>query len=269
MAFPSKMMIDKQVLTPGIICGIGPLSHTDFERLLLRVNKNAKQDQDHPVYLLANAISISNRPKAVERKKAGNPALAKEVEDRLVFFANLLAEDGADFVLVLCNGTHYWYERVTKRISVPWVNMIEVTAKAIKKQYPDADRVGILASDATLRGKLYHKALKKEGLDFIAPEVYSDIQKKVMGATFYKSYAVKVTGDKVSDRAKQDLVEAADWLKEKGVQVVVAGCTEISVALTYEIYKDLPIVDPMTVLAKTTFDLAMGKESINAYVRKS
>lgn len=263
MAFAKKMMIKNQIKVAGIIGGVGPLSHTDFERFLLRLNSNAKKDQDHPVYLLANATITPNRPDAVKAENNGDIKPAKEVEETLVYFAQILAKGGADFLIVLCNGAHFWHSRVSKQIPIPWIHMIEETAKSIVKDYPKLSRIGILASDATLLGKLYHEALINAGLIPIAPSIESPTQKLVMNATFYAKYAVKATGDIVSPQARQELMTAAEDLHKKGAQAVICGCTEISVALTSDYYSKTPLIDPLRVIAQTTLDLAMGKKRSN------
>ncbi|MBI2617502.1 aspartate/glutamate racemase family protein [Candidatus Gottesmanbacteria bacterium] len=262
MALPTNMMVKGQRYIPGIVGGVGPLSHTDFEKLLLRLNRSAKADQEHPVYLLANATVTPNRPQAVMEENKGNKIPAQRVEKTLIFFAKLLEKGGADFLIVLCNGAHFWYKRVSEKITIPWISMIEETAQYLKRQYPTLKRVGILASDATLLGKLYHNALSRVGLQPIAPAVGSPLQSKVMNATFYATYAIKATGDSVSPQARDELIQAAHSLQKDGAEAIITGCTEISVALTPQYYFAIPLVDPLTIVAKTTLDLSMGKREI-------
>lgn len=256
-----KYLAQNQKLLPGIIGGIGPLSHTDFERYLLSENKDAKVDQEHISYVLVSATSIPSRPLAVEQEQQGNNVLSNEVEEKLMYYANLLADDGADFIVILCNGAHFWYERVRQRIPIPWIHIMETTAEYIKKQHPSISQVGVLATDATLRGQLYQKAFQQRDLHVIAPDIESSTQKDVMKAIYDEKIGIKATGARVDKQAIRLLYEASNYLKDQGAQMVIAGCTEISIALPGN-YDRLPVVDPMQVLARKVISLALRRDSL-------
>lgn len=259
----SHFLIENQVLLPGIIGGVGPLSHTDFERALLRLNNAAHRDQDHPVYLLANATVMPDRTKAIQAEKAGDQELAQQVEDTIVHFADLLAGDGADFFVIICNTSHYWYDRVKMRVRIPWLNMMYITSEYVHTKYPNIKKVGILATDGTIGEKLYHSALVEQGLEPVSPDVGSLHQQAVMGAIYDAEYGIKATGDIVTKQAQEQLVESAHWLVQQGAQVIIAGCTEISVGLRQENLPGVPIIDPLHALAQTVLDLTMGRKPLN------
>lgn len=261
----ADILIAGQKLLPGFVGGIGPLSHTDFERLYLQLNSTASRDQDHPVYNLISATSIPDRTVAIKQEQSGSSALAQEVEDKIVYFVNQLAGNGCDFAVLICNTSHFWHERVREKIKIPWLHMMRVTAKMIKEDFPKVQKVGILATDGTLMTGLYHDALKGLGLEAIAQDVGTPIQQKVMAAIYDPFIGIKATKDRVDRQATANLVEAANDLKQKGAEVVIAGCTEISVALPGA-YHAIPVVDPMRCLAQTALDLAMGRRQHAEFV---
>lgn len=264
--FLKELLIPGQKLLPGIVGGIGPLSHTDFERLMLQVNTTATRDQDHPMYLLLNATSIPDRTVAIKKEKAGDSSLSREVEDKIVAFINQLADNGCDFVDLICNTSHYWHPRVKDKIKIPWIHMMQVTARMIKETYEEVKNVGILATDGTLMSRLYHDALEAEGLKALSPQVGSDIQNDVMTAIYDTSFGIKATKNRVDEKAIYNLVKGADYLKENGAEIIIAGCTEISVALP-PAYRVIPVVDPMLSLAQVTFDLSMGRRDLKDVIK--
>lgn len=256
-----KYLARNQKLLPGIIGGIGPLSHTDFERYLLAENKTATSDQDHISYILVSATSIPSRPLAVEQEQKGDTALSQEVGEKLIYYGNLLARDGADFIVVLCNGAHFWYERVQKQIPIPWIHIMKTTAEYIKNHHPTISKVGVLATDATLRGQLYQKAFQEFDLHVIAPDIDSSVQKEVMKAIYDRKIGIKATGSHVDRKAIRLLVGGSTYLKSEGAQIIIAGCTEISIALPGN-YEHLPVIDPMQALAQRVLSLATGHKSL-------
>jgi len=73
-----------------------------------------------------------------------------------------------------------------------------------------------------------------------------------------REYGVKATGACIDPRAREGLIAAAEWCRERGAQAIIAGCTEISTALTPEVYDKNPIIDPLSVAAAMILDIAWG-----------
>ncbi|OZH51652.1 hypothetical protein AFK68_29510 [Hydrocoleum sp. CS-953] len=57
-------------------------------------------------------------------------------------------------------------------------------------------------------------------------------------------------------------VNAMTWLEEQGAELVIAGCTEISVVLKKLKCNALIDIDPLDILANLTLDLAFGHQDI-------
>jgi aspartate racemase len=237
----------------GIYGGVGPLSHTLFEQHLLAAShrRGARSDQDHPVWLLASASSTPNRMASI----AGT---GESVEGHLRYFAQMLERGGAGVLFVVCNTAHAYHGAVQRDLSIPWVHLMQITTDHIRRTWPAVAKVGILGTDGTLVTGLYHRALDAHGLEAVAPEVGSDEQRLLMQAVFEPAWGIKATGSATSNRARTALVSVADWTVDRGAQIVIAACTEVSVALTPDGYSRVPIVDPLSVAADIAIDLAFG-----------
>ncbi|WP_175060239.1 aspartate/glutamate racemase family protein [Thermococcus sp. 2319x1] len=222
----------------GILGGMGPLATVDlFKRIVLKTP--AKKDQEHPRIIIYNNPKIPDRT-AYILGKGENPL------PELIDSAKKLEKWGADFIIMPCNTAHYFADEIQKAIKIPLINMIEETASHVEAL--GVKRVGILATTGTIVSGIYQKALEKRGIEALVPS--GEDQEKVMKAIY--------EGVKAGDieLGRKLLLEVAKKL-ENEVKAIIAGCTEVSVALKPEDLS-VPLVDPMDILAEKAVKLALG-----------
>jgi aspartate racemase len=254
MTLDPAVLSEGQVWVPGILGGLGPLSHVAFEREVLARShlRGARGDREHPVWLVASAASTPGRTSAL-LEGAESPVR------HLTAFARLLEGSGADALFVICNTAHAYHADVQRALHVPWVHLMQLVAEALSAAYPAGTPVGILATDGTLATGLYHRALEAKGLLPVAPGLDTAIQGRVRAAIGDPDTGIKATGAAVSAGAREHLVAAARWCVEQGARVIVPACTEVSVALTPDAFAAVPLVDPLVVAADALLDVAYGK----------
>ncbi len=222
----------------GILGGMGPMATVElFKRIVLKTP--AKRDQDHP------RIVIYNNPKIPDRTayilgKGENPL------PELIDSAKKLESWGADFIIMPCNTAHFFADDIQKAINIPLINMIEETAEYVKQL--GIKRVGLLATTGTLTTGIYQKALEKRGIKVIIPNEKE--QEKVMRGIYE---GIKANKFKLG---RELLLEIAKKL-EKESEGIIAGCTEVSVALKPEDL-EVPLIDPMDVIAEKAVKLALN-----------
>jgi len=247
-------MKSKQVACPGILGGLGPLAHIELERHLIDegVRRGAVGDAGHPVWILISATDIPDRTLSLQRR-------ADACAPALVRYGNRLHAAGADFIVVPCNTAHAFYEQVHRELRVPWVHLIEHTARHVAREHRAVRRVGVLATDGTLGAGIYPRSLRQHGLEAIAPEIGSDVQAQVMQAIYHPGWGIKACPSEPHARARTLLLQAATALVERGAEAIVVACTELSVALRgMASHAGVPLIDPLQVLASATLDLAFG-----------
>ncbi len=260
MPFDRALLSPRQVHLPGILGGLGPLSHVQFERVILARShgRGARADRDHPVWLLASAASTPGRTGALlEGGESPLPAL--------IAFARLLESSGADALFVVCNTAHAWHADVQRALRIPWVHLMEIVADAVRAAHPAGTGVGLLATEGTLSAGLYQRSLASRGLVPVAPAIGSPAQERVRAAISDPATGIKATGDRVSPTARDHLVAAARWCMEHGARVIVPACTEVSVGLTRDVFDAAPIVDPLEVAADALLDVAYGKREPGSF----
>lgn len=256
MYFSLRSLAD-QTAIPGILGGLGPLAHVEFERLLIQLNaeRHPGQDQHHPVWVVVSATNVPDR----------TLSLAGEQESCapwLIRYGQFLQQMGADFMVVTCNTAHAFYNQVQPHLALPWLHLMDLTSHHIRRQHPHCAKIGILATDGTVRSQLYEQSLRHQGLTPIALPLGSPAQQQVMDAIYHPEWGVKSTGDRVDPLAHAALASAIAVLQQQGAQLIIAGCTELSVAFNRISPPDLPWVDPLEVVAQTTLNLAWGVEPL-------
>ena len=228
----------KKVL--GIIGGVGPLATMLIGEMIVRRTK-ATKDQEHVHTIIDNDTSIPDRTAYILDNSKENPVpyLARD--------AKKLAEYGAGVICIPCNTAHSFYEELQQASSVPVIHMIRETAKRAKEL--GASRVGILATDGTLKSGVYQAALEEQGLSPVVPK--QDIQKQVMSVIYdYVKAGRDVTWD---------IWEPIEQAME-GCDFVVLGCTELSI-VNKELKLGTRYIDSLIVLAETAIT-ACGYEVV-------
>ena len=244
--------MNAQLRLPGIIGGLGPAAHVEFEKRLLAEGerRGAHSDQDHISWVLVSATNVPERTEAL---------LAHETRDatsELAAAAARLVRAGADFAAVPCNTAHALGDAVMARVPLPWLDLIDVTTDELAKRVPRGARVLVLETTGTMQTGLYRERLTNAGFEAVEFEPDSAAQAGVMRAIFDAEFGIKATGTRVDPRA---LALAAGAILQAGdVACAIAGCTELSIA--FNVANDVPvqILDPLDVLAAATYDVALG-----------
>ena len=226
--------------TIGIIGGMGPLATSDLFRKIVEVT-DAACDQEHVRVCIDNNTEIPDRTAAI--LKGG-----KDPVPEMVKSAVRLQAMGADVLIMPCNTAHYFYGRVIPVVEIPFLHMIEETAKEIKRE--GFRKVGLLATDGTCQSGVYKTVFDAHGIEMYAPS--PEKQKSVMDV-IYK-------GVKAGNRSI-DLTGFYGAMEElfcEGAETLVLGCTELPVAFDL-FHIDRPNIDPTLVLAMAAVGFAGGK----------
>lgn len=223
----------------GMIGGMGPLATVKlFEKIVLLTD--AKSDQEHLRILIDNNTSIPDRTDYILQRSSLNP------KNQLIESAKKLESIGADFLIMPCNTAHYFYDDLANSVDIPFLNMIEETAKYIDENKDNLMTVGLISTAGTVEAKVYENVFNKYALSIINPSVQS--QKKLTELI----NSVKA-GKKYEDIASFNKV--IKELNDKGAELIVVGCTELSVAV--KLYKlEGNFIDALEILAINTIEYA-------------
>ena len=257
----------------GILGGMGPHAHIEFESLLLDATAKAlgrpPLDQDYPTWVVSSTPGIPDRTRAL-LEGAESPVEA------MVESASRLG--GASFVVIPCNTAHAFLEEVRRRVSLPFLDMIRVTAeRAVDRVGPDGC-IGLLAVSGTIRSGIY-----RSKIEALAPRARlvspldlgngEEIQERlVMEPIFGPLREGRRSGGGIKSGAFRDarcrealaarLQEAARKLADAGASLVLTACTEIPLVLGRERAGTVPLLDPMEVAAEEAVAIALGRKPL-------
>jgi aspartate racemase len=228
--------------TIGILGGMGPEATADLFYRIVKATP-VERDQDHPRTIVYSNSKVPDRTPAIT---GGGESPLPE----MLMAARRLEGAGADFLIIPCNTAHYFIKELRGEIGIPVLHMIEITAKWVAREHQSAKKVGLIATDGTLKSGIYERFFGKAGIEVLIPT--SEVQGRTMDAIYkYIKRGDLETGRKIS-------LEVSNNLMERGAELVICGCTEISLVL-----KDgdipVPVVDPLQVLTEAAVRVGRGE----------
>ena len=232
----------------GILGGMGPEATLNCFDKILR-NTPAHTDQDHLQIIIANNPKIPDRTQAVlDNGPSPLPLLIKGCAS--------LQKAGADFFIIPCVTAHYFVDELKNVAERPILSILDVVVEAIGRQNPEMKKVGLLGTNGTVQSGIFQKRLATANIGIVT--CTDKVQQQVMGAI----YDIKM--DKPSRSRKEitrELAGAARHLIEQGAQGIIAGCTEIPLALT-QADVTIPYFDSLSILARAAIREA-GREPVD------
>lgn len=224
----------------GVIGGMGPLATDVFYRNIIAFT-DAECDQDHIDMVILSHASMPDRTEAIEKGDLSE-LLAEMKKD-----FRILEDAGATLAVITCNTAHVLYRQISELTKIPVMHMPLETAKYIRKKYGKGAKVGILATDGTIKQGIYHSVIRELGL--VPVDVSEECQKRVMNI-IYGCVKKGLPAD------MSDVEAAVKQLDE--CSCIVLGCTELS-AVSDEVFADDRFIDPMKIAARIAIPAAGGK----------
>lgn len=195
----------------GIIGGLGPMATAYFLELLVQMTK-ADCDQEHIEMIVYNCPNIPDRT---------NYILGKSKENPLPYFVSIaqkLKEEQAELVAIPCMTAHYFHKELEEKSKISIINAVSETANYLKKR--GYHKVGIMATDATIKKGIFSKQLAKFGIDSVCP---NENEQKMVMELIYQNIK---SGKSIQTQLFEQVSNA---LFEQGAEVILLGCTELSI----------------------------------------
>ena len=161
----------------GILGGMGTQAGLDFCNKLA-IQYRGKIDQDYPLFFLYNKSNIPGRPESIgtttgalsyKFKNTTSKRKYEKVLKSLVDGCKKLEKAKSKFIVIPCNTAHYWYEDLQKKIKIPIINMPKEVFIHTKKNCKKNSKIGLLATEGTLKTKVYDKIFRK---NFFTPWIF-------------------------------------------------------------------------------------------------
>lgn len=196
----------------GVIGGMGPIPTAWLLDMMIQMT-DAACDQEHLDMILYNYPSIPDRTRYILDNTQENPLPV------IARIGKALADQGAGYLAIPCVTSHYFYDQLQSQIPIPIIHAIRETASHLKEN--GITCAGIMATDGTIRSRIFHRELEAQGITALHPSAQR--QADVMHIIYEN-----VKAGKPLDMDRFQAVNAE--LRESGAQAVILGCTELSSA---------------------------------------
>ncbi|MFO0903142.1 MAG: amino acid racemase [Pirellulales bacterium] len=215
----------------GILGGMGPFATLHFYRQFLQETPT-QRDSDHVRVVIDMHMQLPSRTRAV---RFGEESPVEGMVDAI----RRLARYGANFVLVPCNSAHYFHDQVSKRVAIPWLNMIDATQAALERL--NVRRPLLLGGYVTVSQRLYG-----DSAVYLADQanelVYGMIEE------------IK-RRDRLSPESLRQLHSILDEAERTvGFDAILLACTELSAAAHELKSRGVPIVDSNRMYARAALE---------------
>ncbi|HJO95446.1 MAG TPA: amino acid racemase, partial [Victivallales bacterium] len=147
----------------GILGGMGPLATADLFKKIIIMTK-ADSDQDHIHIIIDSNCEIPDRTQFI--KTGLNSPL-----NQMLNSAKRLESNKVDCIIMPCHTAHYFYDEIASQINIPFIDMIEVTAEYISKNYKEVKQIGLLATEGIYISGIYKKIFNKFNIKIIEPDI--------------------------------------------------------------------------------------------------
>ena len=174
---------------------------------------DAKTDQEHIEVLLHSKPQIPDRTRYILGLSEENPM------PELLAVGKSLTAQGVEVIAIPCITAHFFQKQLEEEIGCQIIHAIEETGKYLKQE--QISHVGIMATAGTIESRLFQEILGKYQIECSIPDQKG--QDKVMHIIYEDVKAGKPIEMEL-------FTEVSKALFDDGAQVILLGCTELSMA---------------------------------------
>ena len=206
----AKGEIMKKIKTLGIIGGLGPETTARFYMEV--VFACSKISGRRPQILISN-VAV---PLSMEKELITEAKNEKNILPFLINAARQLEKGGADFVVIPCNTVHIFIEEIRNSVNIPVLSIIDETSDFLSKE--KIKEVGVFATTATIKNKLFDENLKLSGIKMITPKT---LNQSKMGVIINRLVN--------NQQTKKDKNEFLKIIENTNAKNVILACTDLQI----------------------------------------
>lgn len=182
-----------------------------FMKMVIEMT-DAQNDQEHIEMIIYNCPQIPDRTNYILGKSTQDPA------PKMIELGRKLAEEGAELLAIPCITANYFYAELTSGINAPIINIVQEVCAFLAEQ--NVHCAGLMATSGTIASGLFQKAFADTGCTLVLPQ--EEDQEDVMHVIYENVKANRPV-------ELQRFTRVAEHLRNAGAEVIILGCTELSV----------------------------------------
>lgn len=230
----------------GVLGGMGPEATIEFMKRVMGYT-NAHDDVDHLRMIVDNNPKVPSRISAIIEKKGGEPGVV------LADMAKGLEAAGAQFLVITCNTAHYYFADIRAAVSIPVLDVIQLSAAKLSQGLGRRTKIGILASPAVQKIALFEKTFEQYDLSIVYPT--AEEQENLLAII----RSVKAgTLSKADQKTYQQI--AKNLHDNQGIKGLIVACTELSLLPPPNVAT--LIIDTLDVLVEEAISIAKNSKKV-------
>lgn len=228
----------------GVIGGLGPLASADvLFKLMKAASATTGADQFDVIYRQRALLGAGANDTATTERKLYVFDLIRDFE-----------KQGVTTVVLPCFLSHTFIDELRANSDLAIVDIVDAVRTFAERRFPNARRVGVLASRFTREQRLFERYFVAPRFEVIHPRGIDGID--CVTEAVYGPDGIKQGN--LGGRPADLLRRACADLVEQGVDIIVPGVTEIALIAEQLGSLDVPIIDSNRAYAQHVIDAGCG-----------
>jgi len=222
--------------TLGIIGGLGPQTTSEIYLSIIDLYRKNKKDR-YPSIIIYNLPF----PFMIEREAIIKGINSHKMLPYLIKGAKILEKSGADFGILPCNTLHKYIKEIREAVKIPFLSILDETVSQLI--LIKVKSVGILATETTVKDRLYDNILQKYGINILYPtKTEQNILNKII---------VELIKGKKTKLQEKKIKTICSSLHKQGAGAVLLACTDLQI-IASDMDISIPIIDTTEILIKAS-----------------
>lgn len=213
----------------GVVGGLGPLASADVFFKLVKSTPAASDEEHFDVLFEQHPFpSTGHAGEATTQRKLYIFDMIREFETR-----------GVTTIVLPCFLSHTFIDELKANTQLQIVDMVEAVRSHVRRKFPTARRIGVLASAFTRSKGLFERYFASPEFEVVHVRKTADID--LVNEAVYGADGIK--SGNLNGRAIERIREACQDLIAQGVDVIVPGMTEIALVADEIGLLSVPFID--------------------------
>jgi len=239
----------------GIIGGHGSNAAIELQYYINEEINKIKNTRKYIKTFVINDATVNNDDETIfDLYENTNEKVDKSIYEAY----NNLVKLGCNIITIPCNTYSNILSKIKSNVKI--INIIDVTCNWVNYTFPTVKKIGLIATQQTIRSKFYHNRLQNYEI-ICYDDLKLDINTIILCAQYgyFKLQPTKEILEKLQ-------IEEANLIKimnkiinkftENGIQHLILGCTELPLFVKYnkQYLNDIIFIDTMEILAKNILE---------------
>ncbi|MCX6754227.1 MAG: amino acid racemase [Candidatus Nomurabacteria bacterium] len=231
--------------TLGIIGGLGPQTTSKVYLSVIDLIKKSGRDEYPPIVIYNLPF-----PFIIEDEAIIQGINSEKMIPYLIEGAKTLERSGANFAILPCNTLHKYITEIRESVKLPFLSILEETVLFLK--FKKIETVGILATETTIKSKIYENILKNNKIHVVYPSLAEQ--------EIINNIIVELLNSRDDNSHTENIQAICDSMFEKGVNNILLACTDLQL-IKFSLKNNINIIDTTDILIEASVRELLNNDS--------